>query len=63
MDLQHSGKAVPVAADKAEMDEKTARKHRDLGRLPSQCQARHDWRTRDGQATQDMNAEELVDFV
>ena len=47
MDLLHSGKPVSVAADKAEMDERTARKYRDLGRLPSQCQARHDWRTRD----------------
>ena len=29
------------------MDEKTARKWRDLGRLPSECAVRHDWRTRE----------------
>jgi hypothetical protein len=34
------------AADKAGMDEKTARKYRDRGRLPSECGRRHDWRTR-----------------
>ena len=47
MDFLHRGKPLSVAADKADLDEKTARKYRDLGKLPSQCQARHDWRTRE----------------
>jgi len=34
------------AAAKAGMDEKTARKYRDSGRLPSEMQRPHDWRTR-----------------
>lgn len=33
-------------AARAGMDEKTARKYRRLGKLPSQCQAEHTWRTR-----------------
>jgi len=37
---------LAVAAAKSGMDEKTARKYRDSGRLPSQQQARHAWRTR-----------------
>lgn len=34
------------AALKVGMDEKTARKYRDLGQLPSEVSATHDWRTR-----------------
>ena len=34
------------AAAQAGMDDKTARKYRRLGRLPSEVRMRHDWRTR-----------------
>ena len=34
-----SGKTMAQAADKADMDEKTARKYRRLGRLPSEVAA------------------------
>ena len=34
-----------LAAAKAGMDEKTARKYRGLGQLPSEVQAPHTWRT------------------
>jgi hypothetical protein len=34
------------AAAKAGMDEKTARKYRNSGKLPSECRQPHDWRTR-----------------
>src|ERR1035437_9917450 len=46
MDHLHCGKALSLAAIKAGMDEKTARKYRDSGLLPSQCRAEHSWRTR-----------------
>lgn len=39
-------KTVKQAALKAAMDEKTARKYRDLGKLPSQIKAKHLWKTR-----------------
>ena len=39
-------KTLAVAAAKAGMDEKTARKYRDAGRLPSQLAAEPTWRTR-----------------
>ncbi|MCP4574668.1 MAG: IS21 family transposase, partial [Deltaproteobacteria bacterium] len=35
-----------IAAMKAGMDEKTARKYRDLGKLPSELKQEHTWRTR-----------------
>ena len=35
-----------IAAMKAGMDEKTARKYRDLGKLPSEMKQEHTWRTR-----------------
>jgi hypothetical protein len=38
--------SLKVAAAKAGMDEKTARKYRDIGKLPSQVRAPHTWRTR-----------------
>ena len=41
-----SEKTLAVAAAKAGMDEQTARKYRDAGRLPSQLAAEHTWRTR-----------------
>ncbi len=42
-----SGKTLAQAADKANMDEKTARKYRDLGRLPSEVAPQRTWRTRE----------------
>jgi len=41
-----SGKSLAQAADKADMDEKTARKYRRLGRLPSEIAPKRTWRTR-----------------
>lgn len=46
MNLLQSGKTLSLAADKAGMDEKTARKYRDSGQLPSQSRVEHTWRTR-----------------
>jgi hypothetical protein len=39
-------KKLSIAAAKAGMDEKTARKYRVLGKLPSQCKKERKWRTR-----------------
>ncbi|MFC1841347.1 IS21 family transposase [Thermodesulfobacteriota bacterium] len=41
------GKSLIVAAAKADMDEKTARKYRNLGKLPSEIKVEHTWRTRE----------------
>jgi hypothetical protein len=41
-----SGKTMAQTADKADMDEKTARKYRRLRRLPSEVAAERTWRTR-----------------
>lgn len=46
MKLINEEKTLAVAAAKAGMDEKTARKWRDLGKLPSEIQPEHGWRTR-----------------
>ena len=46
MKLLKTEKTLAVAAAKAGMDEKTARKYRDLGRLPSEVKKAHTWRTR-----------------
>ena len=43
MQQEHS---LATAADKAGMDEKTARKYRRLGKLPSDVRESHTWRTR-----------------
>ena len=42
-----SGKTLAQSADKANMDEKTARKYRRLGRLPSEVAPERTWRTRE----------------
>lgn len=44
--LLSSGKSLAQSADKAGMDEKTARKYRRLGRLPSEIAPQRSWRTR-----------------
>ena len=46
MKLIQTEDTLAVAAAKAGMDEKTARKYRDAGQLPSQLQSEHSWRTR-----------------
>ena len=38
---------LKTAALRADMDEKTARKYLRAGRLPSEMQVRHTWRTRE----------------
>ena len=38
--------SLAVAAAKAGMSEKTARRYRDLGKLPGEVRVAHDWRTR-----------------
>jgi len=43
----HQEPTLEAAAAKAGMCEKTARKYIKLGKLPSQCKAIHDWRTRE----------------
>lgn len=45
MKLLQTEDTLAVVAAKAGMDEKTARKYRDAGRLPSQMKAAHTWRT------------------
>ena len=47
MEMLGKGKSLIVAAAKADMDEKTARKYRDLGKLPSEVKVDHTWRTRE----------------
>jgi hypothetical protein len=42
-----SGKPLAQSADEANMDEKTARKYRKLGRLPGEVVPQRTWRTRD----------------
>ena len=46
MKLMQTEKTMGIAAAKAGMDEKTARKYCDAGRLPSQLQTEHTWGTR-----------------
>jgi hypothetical protein len=46
MKLIHKEPTLEAAAAKAGMSEKTARKYRRSGQLPSQCKVIHDWRTR-----------------
>jgi hypothetical protein len=47
MKLLQSEKSLAAAAAKAGMDEKTARKYRRLGKLPSEVRVEHTWRTRE----------------
>jgi len=46
MKLLQEKKPLSVAAAKSGMDEKTARKYRKLGRVPSEVRCEHTWRTR-----------------
>jgi len=44
--LLMAGKTAVVAAARTDMDDKTARKYRRLGKLPSELAKPHEWRTR-----------------
>ena len=44
--LKEKENSKTIAAAKAGMDPKTARKYLNIGKLPSQIKCRHDWRTR-----------------
>jgi hypothetical protein len=46
LSLTNTQSTLAIAADKAGMDEKTARKYRRLGKLPSECRVPHTWQTR-----------------
>ncbi len=46
MTLLNQEATLSTAAAKAGMDERTARKYRRLGKLPSEVRRLHDWRTR-----------------
>jgi hypothetical protein len=46
LELRQTEKTKALAADKAGMDVKTARKYARMGKLPSELQAAHTWRTR-----------------
>ena len=46
MRLMQTEETLAIAATKAGMDEKTARKYRDAEQLPSQMKTEHTWRTR-----------------
>ena len=46
MKLVNQEELLKTVAAKAGMSEKTARKYRKSGKLPSQCKVIHDWRTR-----------------
>ena len=52
MRLLRMGKTLAAAAAKADMDEKTARKYRRLGMLPSEVKPEHAWRTRENRFAQ-----------
>jgi hypothetical protein len=47
MELLGKGMSLATAAAKADMDEKTARKYRSLGKLPHELRVDHFWRTRE----------------
>jgi hypothetical protein len=53
MKLVNQKKLLKTAAAKVGMSEKTARKYRKSGKLPSQCKVIHDWRTRPDPFDQD----------
>ena len=46
MKLLNQEERLSLSAEKAGMDEKTARKYRDLGKLPSELTWERNWRTR-----------------
>jgi len=46
MSLLQTEQSLQIAADKVGMHRETARKYREVGKLPSQVRPDHDWRTR-----------------
>ena len=52
MELLGKGKSLTTSAAKADMDEKTGRKYRELGKLPSEIKVEHTWRTREDPFTE-----------
>ena len=54
MKLVNQEELLKTAAAKAGMNEKTARKYRKSGKLPSQSKLIHDWRTRSDPFDQDV---------
>jgi hypothetical protein len=63
MKLINQEKTLQLAAAKAGMSEKTARKYRKSSQLPSQVQAPHAWRTREDPFEEDGPwIEELLDY-
>ncbi len=53
MKLIPNERTLEVAAAKAGMSEKTARKYRRSGKLPSQCHPQHTWQTREDAFSED----------
>jgi hypothetical protein len=47
MESLGKGNSLAASAAKADMDEKTARKYRELGKLPNEIKVEHTWRTRE----------------
>ncbi len=47
MKLLNEEQTLSLASAKSGMDEKTARKYRCLGKLPSEVSKEHNWRTRE----------------
>ena len=47
MKLLNEEQTLSLASAKSGMDEKTARKYRCLGKLPSEVSKKHSWRTRE----------------
>jgi hypothetical protein len=59
----NSEQTLQAAAAKASMSEKTARKYRRLGKLPSQVKIEHTWRTREDPFIEDWPwIEELLEY-
>lgn len=52
MELLGKGRSLATSSAKADMDEKTARKYRELGKLPSEVKVEHTWRTREDPFTE-----------
>ena len=60
MKLKQKGKTLSLAAAKAGMDEKTARKYLRLGKLPSEVRITSQWRTRFGSVLGSVGGSSLV---
>ena len=54
MKLLNEEQTLSLASAKSGMDEKTARKYRCLGKLPSEVSKKHSWRTREDSFAADL---------